>query len=975
MNYTMVQVAGVHVLGRPGRVAFNSWIYALQLRVTMLQFDAINNEMLQLNDTGIEVKFYDGRQTFISSLTSSLQAQADLPHALGFLNCITSDACIGVSIIATVYAKFVMTGTALSESLNDEEVHPNFNRISITTSTLAEAGLSLLSFYGWRQMFLIYDNSALVSDLVNNFIVLAPSYNVDVLDYKLRISTEYIVQNGVSVLAALDSGDVRIVAVHVKYTVAQVVVPQLFPSGPLPGYQYVTWPETEAESAYAVKLGANVFGVRSADFLFSGTRDISEALSLVLSSHKDWYERNWQDIVRPYEWDPATDSIAPFPSDFWIYILASGSSSLMAYIDCTDAAEYLFLTLQQMVATDQLVTPRTVEQALRAGGSAFDGYTGRVALDKAGGSGGDLSIVQFLATNYTIAKNLDPNFFNQVYSTNYSRTGSVEVAPVMTYSSALKQVIVNPIQSPEFPDGITGTEFKKADQPFLVPTDLTYDSALLKCDSPNTRSLPITQSTFEVVTDSAVDIYNVDSSHNLSATLLPDVAYSWRCYVSTLAGASAWSAVVTGQASKAISCDIAGCGDLSTCPDSGDTCVCSFEYARPVEPIGVSRRCEEIFPPCSTSGGCLGVYGTCSAMTGVCECASGTELAALPGLTGVSALADAFSAAGSEASGSQYRLCVLSVASTDDTRKFWTISLWLSAWGLLASLWVIWEFVYNAQLKYPNTMMQAFVAFAAPDLVLSLLNFVIYLDSLVDGNPLGSVTGTGGRDDQGCLTVSFIMYTTVICTYFAPTVVALVTFLKFNAVSQGKASFALSSMVVFAITIIVPTVVGACLAGGALNTDADDKESVLGSYRGLYCYVRRWDDAMTGVVVIILFCISAGVTVLFYMLTTLKVAAIVKNASSAGAAKAPRALMKRGVMLTATFVCTWIWFITTGGLAYDEQTIEIDFDMVGAIIINAQPIVDAIILLTLPNVRLDYLSRWLKAVGGQVGSSSSSSSS
>merc|ERR1712072_1135700 len=102
------------------------------------------------------------------------------------------------------------------------------------------------------------------------------------------------------------------------------------------------------------------------------------------------------------------------------------------------------------------------------------------------------------------------------------------------------------------------------------------------------------------------------------------------------------------------------------------------------------------------------------------------------------------------------------------------------------------------------------------------------------------------------------------------------------------------------------------------------------------------------------------------ILTTLKVAAIVKNATSAGAANAPRAIMKRGLLLTLTFVCTWIWFVCTGGIAYQEEVIKIEIDIVGAVIINAQPIINAVILLTLPNIRLDYLSRWLKQGGSNI---------
>merc|ERR1712178_74690 len=101
-------------------------------------------------------------------------------------------------------------------------------------------------------------------------------------------------------------------------------------------------------------------------------------------------------------------------------------------------------------------------------------------------------------------------------------------------------------------------------------------------------------------------------------------------------------------------------------------------------------------------------------------------------------------------------------------------------------MWVVWEFIFNTQLRYPNSMMQGFVAFAFPDFCLSFVNFVFYLDGLVDGDPLGHVSGKGGRDDNGCLVVSFLIYTIVICTYWAPVSVGLITFLKFNAVSQGK---------------------------------------------------------------------------------------------------------------------------------------------------------------------------------------------
>merc|ERR1719482_1381196 len=184
--------------------------------------------------------------------------------------------------------------------------------------------------------------------------------------------------------------------------------------------------------------------------------------------------------------------------------------------------------------------------------------------------------------------------------------------------------------------------------------------------------------------------------------------------------------------------------------------------------------------------------------------------------------------------------------------------------------------------------------------------------------------------------------------------VALFTFLKFNAVAAGKASWSLPNAAVYGLAVFFPLIVGTALAAGALATEADDGESPLGSYRGLYCYARRWDEPITGTCILAMFSICALLTLLLYLLTTAKVAAIVKNASGGGSSKAPKAIMERGLMLTLTFIATWIFFIVIGGLSSQNETIEIEVDMIGAIIINAQPIIDGVILLTLPNIRLDY---------------------
>jgi len=182
---------------------------------------------------------------------------------------------------------------------------------------------------------------------------------------------------------------------------------------------------------------------------------------------------------------------------------------------------------------------------------------------------------------------------------------------------------------------------------------------------------------------------------------------------------------------------------------------------------------------------CLGSYGVCNPSTGICSCPEGTVLAAMVGLEGddvSSLLQDAFELNGNQVLDS-WKTCILDIASKREQREFWTLSLWLSAWGLLASGLMIWEFAFNEQLRYPNTMMQCFIAFAVPDCVLSLVNFIVFTVQLVYGDSLGNAAGVGGIDESGCIVVAFIVYFVVIATYMAPVIVSACTYMKFHRIA------------------------------------------------------------------------------------------------------------------------------------------------------------------------------------------------
>jgi len=917
-------------------------------------------------DVHFDLKFYANGWSLSNALLAGINMHINEPSHLGQIYCGLEDVCTGATMVHNVYGKFMIDSVSAPGALLDPVAYPLYATIATSDVQTCAAVIQFCLRFGWLTVAEIYDSADWGAQMHASLV----ASSLELVELRLTYSTLALMSDNTELLVdVLVDSPTRIVIHNAQfYEVNERALPvnqtYLRHCSRIKNvnYQHI-WPMLSSvrpeRLIEGLSSGVIATSLTNVDLYTSRWPSFTSDFGRVYDQHIS----SWSDIVwQPWETvdeEEIDNSIAlnPYMSNM-VLDLGMAQGVALAY----DCAEYAFSTIHRMLQNSSNVShtriheisdAATLTAAFRSSENAFVGVHQRWSSSDQGGTN-IVPIVGLFPANADFPDGQRSVFFwDPLLST------------------------LDPVGAPEFlyNNGQTspGADTKPPMQPDLSRT-VTTDSATVQCSGTivTLRDRPILNCTLTV--DDGRMYSTGPVIGGVSEFLVPvvqGVEYKMRCSMTTVGGVSP-AAEISVTASNIESCSITGCGENAICQPDLDVCECAVSYASPVEPILVTRACKELFSPCSTSGGCLGGYGTCNALTGICNCASGTEIAELPPGTAGPAITDAFIAAGGGSSGGSFRTCVLAVASTDDTRKFWTISLWLSAWGLLVSMWVLWEFIYNQQLRHPNTMMQAFIAFAIPDLLLSLMNFVVYMDSLVDGNPLGSATGEGGRDDDGCLTISFLMYVIVLCTYFAPTVVALVTFLKFNAVSQGKASFSLPSALVYSLAFVGPATFGSVLAGMALNTQADDDQSVLGSYRGLYCYVRRWDDGLTGLVIIMMFCLSATATVLLYLLTTLKVAAVVKNASSASAAKAPRALMKRGLMLTATFVCTWIWFVTTGGLAYNDEAIDIDYDIIGAIILNAQPIIDGFILLTLPNIRLEYLSRWLKQAGGSVSSSSSS---
>lgn len=765
-------------------------------------------------------------------------------------------------------------------------------------------------------------------------------------------------------------------------------------------------------------------------------RTASTLLQYAYDNSVTWYDANWQAWQRPYDGyddEPCTAAVceaerASFsPTQYFSFqdvvgsINAQQATLFPGFVGLSDATEFLLKTIEGMLDSNcgdacDVADPDALLTKIRDGTISFDGYASAVAVSPTGQGKGPNSIL-CLKDDDTHARDAGGLVFSKVQYAgdgnctsgnlrspandvdDYQAGENVSNACVASCTGFGNSVgcstaydcyqysgegnggtgMLTQTNTPTFAGGghSAGSAIKVPTAAMLAVGTVTYVTATLTCSSSNTRGLSATGYTFAVAPSSPAgsSVIYTSTTGSVNASLAPLTTYTAICTVTTSAGSSPASSTAEFTTSLVQDCTSAGCVEYATCNSATTLCECEYDYVTEVVPMSETRACSELWTPCSSSSNpCLGPFGACGVNSGYCECEPGTVIAALARST--LSTADAFAYAGAssdiDATSAPYRTCLAEVASIDDARKFWAVSLWLSVWGLVASSWVIWEFMYNSQLKHPNSMMQMFVAFAVPDFLLALLNFASNLDALIDGEPLGSVTGDGGRDDMGCRLASFFTYTLVTCTYFAPMWVALITFLKFNAVSQGKA-FVISSTAIYAMGIAAPLVLGAALAGGAWTADADDGQSVLGNYRGLYCYVRRWEYSMTGLALIVIFCIAMGLTLLLYLLTTLKVVAIVKNKTSAGAANAPKAIMKRGLLLTMTFLGCWMWFVTTGGLAYQNRILDINIDLVGAVIVHTKPIIDAVILLTMPNIRMEYLSRWLKQGGGSVASSSSTS--
>jgi len=289
------------------------------------------------------------------------------------------------------------------------------------------------------------------------------------------------------------------------------------------------------------------------------------------------------------------------------------------------------------------------------------------------------------------------------------------------------------------------------------------------------------------------------------------------------------------------------------------------------------------------------------------------------------------------------RTCVPTVASTDQQRVFWTLSMLFYGVGFALSLVVVNEFRRNPLFapSHPGGTMWSFAAIAMPDCVLCTTYFFFHFSTLINGVEM---------PPQPCEVFAVLTTMAVYATFLGPPIVALVTLRKMAITIKGHVSSQLPTKAV-AFILCLPWGLGLVLG---LLSRADGKS---GSYRGLMCYNTDWDSLSTGGMTIAVFALSTVVTVTAYIALAFLVRSSFQKAQKNNADQYFTAVLKHGGALVAIFFVTWACFVTVAGMNMSLQPVSLTTEMITALFIALKPILDALVLVRTPAVRVAMVHR------------------
>mmetsp|Transcript_8228 Transcript_8228/g.17981 ORF Transcript_8228/g.17981 Transcript_8228/m.17981 type:complete len:838 (-) Transcript_8228:377-2890(-) len=291
------------------------------------------------------------------------------------------------------------------------------------------------------------------------------------------------------------------------------------------------------------------------------------------------------------------------------------------------------------------------------------------------------------------------------------------------------------------------------------------------------------------------------------------------------------------------------------------------------------------------------------------------------------------------------RACEPTIASTDQQRIFWSLSMFLFGIGLLLTLFVLNEYLRNRVLK--ETVMSTFLSITIPDLVLSATYFVFHWINLLNGQEMA---------EGPCDAFAFLTTGAVYATFFGPPIVAACTLTVLLKAMGGYVGWVPSRVTLLSL-MTLPWLVGFGIAIAA------QAEGSLGSYRGLLCYNSEWDSFVTGGITIIVFFASTAVTIACYVVIAYFTWRAGRRSASAVAVANTFSVLRRGGALVATFFGTWALFIVAVIINTFHDPPPVTFEMVAALFVSAQPIIDAFVLLSTPTVRKEMLARLNQTYG------------
>lgn len=183
--------------------------------------------------------------------------------------------------------------------------------------------------------------------------------------------------------------------------------------------------------------------------------------------------------------------------------------------------------------------------------------------------------------------------------------------------------------------------------------------------------------------------------------------------------------------------------------------------------------------------------------------------------------------------------------------------------------------------------------------------------------------------------MAFVNYGIVIATLCGPVIVSCTSWWFFSGLIKKQQERNISKKKM-CIILAAPWLLGLFFAA---IVQANDE---LGSFRGLYCYAKKWEKGIAGPITLSLLICSCSVTALAFW----HILGMVQNSrASIGSAlnkqsNKSQQVLKKGMLLVSVLVFTWSVFAVGAFLSTIGVAVPIFVESIGGIMVCLQPIID-----------------------------------